>query len=241
MQKLAYLFLVALGIIGYGLAWGQPSADPLTAVCKEPLKKVYAIPNGAIWKQEKIRQETTPAGFTTVVGWINAATVRPCIADKDARIDIRRIRVIQHDMQTGRETVVQDVAPADNPLGFERSLFPRVPTWFVGKGPEAQYIDHLQDGALSIDLTRAPRRIYHGWTAPRSQALPGSTYVVEIEAKISGDARLQLGIDYWRNGSDPYNGYDDHCNGTNNCEGWISKWYGDTNGEFVTFRAPRSL
>lgn len=236
MGRILYFMFLFVSSLGWITAWGQPSMDePLTVSCTQSLKENYAIPNGALWKKEKIRQETPPSGFTTVVGWINATTVRSC-ADKTALIEIRRIRVIQ----SSDQRIVQDVSPAVNRTGFEGKLFSRTPKWFQGK-ESTQSIDSVQGDALVIDLNQASRMVYHGWTAPRTPVVPGSKYIVEIEARITGDARLQLGIDYWKGSASPYNGYDDNCSGTNNCEGWISKWYGDTHGQFMTFRAPQGL
>lgn len=245
MGKILYFSILSLSIAAWASAFGQ-QIDPLTAVCRvAPNVSNTAsgmVPNGAIWKQETIRQKTAPEGFGAAVGWINAATVSPCVTER-TQIEIRSIRLIQHENGTGIETVVKEVTfDGDGAAAFERALFPRIPQWFgESTGSNDQTIDRVQDGIFSIELSQASRRVYHGWTAPRSPAVPNATYVVEVTAKISGEARLQLGVDYWRDAVVPRNGYDDHCNGTNNCEAWISDWYSDTGGEFRTFRAPRSL
>ena len=35
-----------------------------------------------------------------------------------------------------------------------------------------------------------------------------------------------------------YAGWDGTCAASDNCEAWVSDWYGNTYGEFRTFRAP---
>ena len=125
-------------------------------------------------------------------------------------------------------------------------MFPRLSddgkeAWFgPGKGSNDFHIDQINGGSFAVDLTQASRRIYHAWTDPRTEAKPGAQYFVEVVAKISGSARLQLGVDYWRDMTADYNGYDVTCHASNNCEVWVSDWYGDTKGEFVTLRAPKS-
>lgn len=247
MGKILYFSILTLSVVAWASAFGQ-QIDPLTAVCTvAPNVSNTAsgiIPNGALWKQETIRQKTAPEGFETAVGWINAATESPCVTSRTAaEIEIRSIRLIARTNGTGRETIVKEVMfEGDGASAFERALFPRVPKWFgETTGSNDQAIDRVQDGIFAVDLAQASRRVYHGWTAPRSPIEPNAVYFVEVTAKITGEARLQLGVDYWRDANVPHNGYDDYCNGTNNCEAWISDWYGDTGGKFETFRAPRSL
>ncbi len=69
------------------------------------------------------------------------------------------------------------------------------------------------------------------------------------EARVMGTARLQLGVDWWRDQSADYAGWDAECHKpdsakkkagqpANNCESWIGSWVGDTGGQWKTFRAP---
>lgn len=247
MGKILYGLTLTLSIIAWVSAFGQ-QIDPLAVVCEvapNVSNQAFSVPHGAIWEKETIRQKTVPEGFGAAVGWINAATELPCVTQKTtAQIEIQSMKLIKHDTATGNETVAKEVVFDGNDPGgaFERALFPRVPRWFGPvEGSQDQTIDQVKEGVFSIDLAQASRQVYHGWTAPRSPAEPNATYFFEVTAKITGAARLQMGVDYWRDPNAPYNGYDDHCNGTNNCEAWISGWYGDTEGQFVTFRAPRSL
>lgn len=247
MGKILYFSILTLSIAAWASAFGQ-QIDPLTAVCRVAPNVSNTvsgiIPDGAIWKQEIIRQKTAPTGFGAAVGWINAATVSPCVRKNTAaKIEIRSIRLIKREKGTGSETIAKEVTfEGTGAAAFERAIFPRVPSWFgATEGSQYRTIDSVQDGIFAIDLAQASRRVYHGWTAPRSLIEPNAVYILEVTAKITGEARLQLGMDYWRDPDAPYNGYDDHCSGTNNCEAWISDWYSDTGGEFMTFRAPRSL
>lgn len=224
--------------------------NPLAAVCRVApniSNRLAEIPEGAIWQKETIRRETAPQDFGAIVGWINAATVAPCVVKQSvAQIEVRSIKLIQYEKATNRETVIKEVTFSDSGIPtFERALFPRIPNWFgEAEGSRVRFyqdIDKINNNVLFIDLAKISRRIYHGWTAPRSSTNQNALYFLEVTAKITGEARLQIGTDYWHDVNAPYNGYDENCNGTNNCEAWISDWYGDTKGQFVTFRAPKKM
>jgi hypothetical protein len=96
----------------------------------------------------------------------------------------------------------------------------------------------LSAEALNLRIGRVPLRIYHGWTEPRLVLDPAQRYRLEVEAKITGSARLQFGIDYWRDAKSDYAGWDAACVHSTNCEGWVSDWQSDTADAFRIFRAP---
>lgn len=219
---------------------------PLSTDCAAYPERVVnsLIPDGAIWTKETVRRVSAPTGYTAVSAWINAATVRSCIDEKEqAQIVLRAVRIIEHPIDGGEEHVVKEVIFENGDAGdFEGKLFPRLPKWFgEGTGSGWQSIAAYRDHYYYIDLARASQRIFHAWTNPRLPARSDAVYIVEVEAKIIGRARLQLGVDYWRNIDAPYNGYSDDCTSANNCEGWISDWYGDSGGAFVTLRAPKAF
>lgn len=92
-----------------------------------------------------------------------------------------------------------------------------------------------------INLKQISHNIYHGWTHPRVSLQPDKKVIVEMEVRISGEARVQLGVDYWKDITSDYNGYDPNCQVSNNCEAWIGDWYGDTNGKYITIRSPQKF
>lgn len=212
---------------------------PLSVKCESSIAWPGSAPQGAIWEKETIHWEHVPANYFTLVGWINATTAVPC-ADEDAvtpRVEIRKIRIIARDTG-GRETVAAEIDPRDTDT-FVGRLFPRVPEWFgETEGRNEKNIATRTDDRLSLDLGQVPLRVYHGWTEPRIWIEPNRQYLLEIEANISETARLQVGIDYWRDQNGDYTGWDGTCEHSANCEGWVSNWYGNTYGEFQTFRAP---
>lgn len=241
------LVFLAVVLLLSGAAYALQESTATSIVCKVAPRlesNLERVPHGAIWQKESIFVPTPPEAFSSVVGWINVVSALPCMPGKvPAVIEIRSMKLIERD-KSGSETVIKDiqfVSEMEAAKAVESGLFPRVPTWFgETEGSTDMAIDMIQDGAWRIDPGQASLRVYHAWTAPRSAARPGAHYFVEVETKIHGAARLELGIDYWRDAAAPYNGYDKSCQ-KNNCEAWVSDWYGDTKGQFVTIRAPKSF
>lgn len=215
------------------------AGSPLTLPCVGTRDMSQLVPEGAIWRQQNMRRAIPPMGFTFVLGWINVATVEPCLdSGPKPEITLRKIRLIERFL--GKDTVIKTVDFTTGQAGFEGRLFPRIPKWFgETEGDGDGIIDQWSAGSYHIDMSQATQRVYHGWTDPRSPAKPGAMYFVEVEAKISGSARLQLGVDYWPAVDTAYGGYSKDCsNLATNCEGWISNWFGDSGGVYKTFRAP---
>lgn len=216
---------------------------PLSTPCQQTITWSGSAPHGAIWRQETVHWDQVPAGYTTLVGWMNAVTDVPC-ADEERtspRIVIRRFRILSQD-SSGREQIEREIelGRADSFIG---RLFPRTPHWFSetkGSRVVKGVVNHT-DGRLTLNLTAVPLRVYHAWTDPRIPIDPERHYFIEGEVNITGTARLQVGIDYWRDMNSDYQGWDSTCALSNNCEGWVSDWYGDTGGKFRTFRAPLGL
>lgn len=213
---------------------------PKSIDCRKSVAWEEAAPHGAIWQKETTHWDTVPQGYGALVGWINAATAIPC-ADAGAErpsIDIRKFSIIAI-APDGSETVVEAVDPRDRSR-FVGRLFPRVPRWFgETEGRNELEITSGNEDGLAIGLEAVPLRVYHAWTEPRIAIDPASRYAIEIEARISSTARLQFGVDYWRDAKADYSGWDPQCVRSNNCEGFVSDWQGGTGGEFRTFRGPQ--
>lgn len=214
---------------------------PKSVDCRKSVVWEGAAPHGAIWNSETIHWDGVPANYSALVGWINAATAIPCFDEEAIRptVEIRRLSIIAI-LPDGTERVIETVDPRDTSRFIGR-LFPRVPRWFgETEGRNELEITSGNEDGLFISLEPVPLRVYHAWTEPRIAIEPDLQYAIEVEARIADTARLQLGIDYWRDTAADYSGWDPACQTSNNCEGMVSDWYGGTGGEFRSFRAPKT-
>lgn len=247
MTYLVFFFLSLFSALFPSLPWAADFSPktPVTRECvaidKREAAKGYAeerVPNGALWARQAVLRSTPPKGFGYVIGWFNGATAYPCTRQGiRSTIEIDRVEIIES--TNGNESVIfsEDYLGDGRLTDAEGTLFVRSPKWFGNGQTERMSAASIENGILVIDVTKSSDRIAHWWTK-RIPAKQGARYFLSVRARISGDARLQLGADYWVSVDAPYAGYHPECRGTNNCEGWISQWFGDTGGEWKTFRAP---
>jgi hypothetical protein len=195
------------------------------------------IPDGAIWLRETIRRSNPPSGFTAVAGWLQAATMTSTQAGSVARLTIDYMRLIVRRADGSEHVVSQESYDVSQPYLRDGGLFRRSPHWFGINDATPIYNSVVRDGFLVIDVSATPDNIVHWWTN-RVSIDPGSRAFLEISLMIEGRVGFQMGADYWVDLTSEWNGYDQNCQGVNNCEAWVSDWYGDTHGQFVTIRAP---
>lgn len=248
--------LVAVATVSYGSELSQglqkKFQDNPEQGCKliQPISKainVLTVPIGAQHRKEVVWRETAPEGFHAVLALMQVVSVAPCTLEKEqeAKLSIRAIRLIERHPTTGTEEVVAEVNDFSRPekTTLIGKLFQRIPRWYPPHGNVSDPMEgmiSLDDKVLMIDLSKTPRLIYHGWTEPQVEAKPGMNYLVEMEVKISGAARLQMGVDYWREIGASDIGWDGTCQKTNHCEGYLSRWFGPIDG-FQTIRTPDTL
>lgn len=204
------------------------------------------MPEGAIWHKETLRRITPPSPFTAVLGWFQAATLSKNQIGEAARIIIDYFKLIERDANEIERIVHEEdynISPPRplicEPTYCEGGLYRRSPIWFYSDDRTSIYNSEIRDGFLVLDASVTPDKILHWWTS-RVDCHPNSRYFLEARVKIEGKVGLQLGSDYWVDKYSLWSGYDENCEGVNNCEAWISDWYGDTNGQFITIRAPRN-
>jgi hypothetical protein len=239
---LFFITVLALLIFGYVKTFGDLILLPFRAeVCVHvPGAAKQIVPDGALWRTETIREATAPAGYTRAVAWVNVATVLPCAdIQKPALVEIRTIRIIESKENEEKVIFAKDFTDSVAE-SFAGALFQRVPFWFGPGEGKISSIDNFAQGSFVINVRQIPKNIYHGWTNPRVVINSEAMQRVELEVRVTGGARLQLGMDYWRDEASDYNGYDPECQTSNNCEAWIGEWQGDTNGEFILLRSPKN-
>lgn len=245
-MRLTRFLLGLLMLLVSSLVVAAPCAE------KQPDRLIpeAGVKGAAMFPQEIIQREYQPPslmadrGFDHVVGMLNAVTVYPCSRGRPATIEIQQFAIVRWD-EDGRRLVTEAVVHYDgrrSQYSLDGGQWKRSPEWFISGQPSQQLqVVRQTGGLLHIDLASISEHIYHGWTQPRVKAVPGARYGVIATVRITGDARLQLGMDYWKGASSEYNGWSAGCVKSNNCEAWLSDWHGDTGGEFRLIVAPKSF
>ena len=221
-------------------AWHTPRVATVRqmAACsvKAPGEHTSDVPDGAPWREARILRSMPPPGYSAGAAWLTAATTTPCLPLRaHAQIDIAALRVVgvQRD---GTERIVFEADFArDGNAHLDAGLYTRYPTWFATDRHTPLAVSTVA-GAWTLDLARYPYSVIHAWT-PRFAVTQGVRYVVEARVRVSGAARLQFGLDFWRDFRVTHNGFDEFCRGTNNCEAHVGPWIGDTHGAFMTVRS----
>lgn len=114
----------------------------------------------------------------------------------------------------------KDVVLNEDDAKIRGGLYRRHP-WFGTDVHEAMPMEMEKDAVLMRVGTR-PDKVWHFWAAsPRAQ-IPAEKFegcTVQVRAKISPGALLQIGMDYWRDATISYGP------GGNNHEAGASDWY----------------
>lgn len=259
MTRITTYALVALTVVIITASYGSEISQEIvqqfqknpdqTCHIVEPIADAInnlTVPIGAQHRNETVWRATAPDDFHAVLALMQAVNVTPCDipAGQAASLSIRAIRLIERNPETGEERIVSEVTDFRDESGdfvFDGELYPSIPTWYAGTPSEPSSQLSIEDnGALTIDLSHTPRALYHGWTDPKVEAKPGMNYLVEMEVKMSGLVRLQMGIDYWREKNSVFNGFDQNCTTSNNCEGHLSNWFGPAD-DWQVLRTPKAL
>ena len=203
----------------------------------------------AMFPEEIIKDEYRPTKkmadrkFDHLVGMWNAVTVYPCDRGRPATIEFNEFEVVRLDKVTGK--LVPELTIRFDGSGGSSfdggGQWHRLPEWFISGQPDRQStVTRLQGGTFTVDLKSIPKAVVHMWTS-RTLAVAGAVYGVRAKVRITGDARLQLAMDYWKGRDSQPLPWAEDCRGMNHCEAWLGDWHGDTKGEFITVVSPRSL
>jgi hypothetical protein len=225
---------VALSLFSCGGGGGGSESD------SSPAAESSTIPDGAIWAAEAVNKPTAPSGYAAVVGFALAVTLDPSRYDQ-ALVELDYMRLIEKDPNSGVETVVTAEEYNDGPRALganEGGLYIRIPKWFPPGDVHTPVTNaEIRGGLLIIDVAKTPDKIVHWWT-DRATVEPNHRYYVEVRVRVTGQAALQLGSDWWRTLTSSYNYYDSTCATSNNCEAWASDWIVDTKGSFIVRKVP---
>jgi hypothetical protein len=250
-ELIALLFLVLAALVPR-VVWAQSLYQACPFGANDWPERTEPQAAGVAYvPREIIRQEYRPPkymannGFTHMVGMLNAATMYPCDRGRAAQIEIRNIRLIRVGATGNRALNLYIGFPSTNGYGLRYWTFYRSDAagngWFLSGAPPAEsqpVLSWIANNQYLIDLRSIPGGIFHTWTHPRIWATVGEAYVIELEVRITGDAMLQGGVDYWRGLDSVYSGWSAGCLASNNCEAWLSHWYGDTGGKYIRLTLP---
>jgi hypothetical protein len=202
-----------------------------------------------MFAHETIKDEYRPAekmakrGFDHLLGMWNATTIYPCDRSHPATIEIRKFEIVRLDPTTGKLSTEFAVRFGGNGgSSFAGGgQWKRSPEWFISGQPERQpTVVSTQGGVFRVDLKSIPENILHMWT-DRIPAVADQIYGIRVEVRVTGDARLQLAVDYWKGSDSQPLPWAEDCQGMNHCEAFLGDWIGDTNGKFITVVSPRTL
>lgn len=195
------------------------------------------IPNGAILIKEEIQRPTPPNGWSAVICWLQAATLSPNQTNQTAKINIDYMKFLEYNQSTQITDTIEitnydSISPRPL-LENEGGLYRRIPSWFCCNDSHTVMTNSMiSNGILSIDLSLTPDRIAHWWTT-RQLLKPNCKYYLLLRVKIEGQASVQIGSDWWITINSPWCG-DNVCNRL----AWVSDWYGDTGGNYITIKSP---
>lgn len=201
-------------------------------------EKACRVPDDAIWQEETIRHEV-PSWYQAGIIWFNGLTLsnqhEETISDS-AKILIDFVKVLQKCNHQESIVLVQEYDNVPNSANWWGWYF-RDP-WFGNNDAHESLTDYsISNGYLTIFAHARPDRVAHWWTE-RFPVNSNCTYFAEIRFMIVGDASLNIGSDWWIDMSANWNGYDETCATSNNCEAWFSDWFSSTNEKFVTIKVP---
>lgn len=195
------------------------------------------VPDGAYNRGYYPEKLYIPEGYSAGAFWLQAATLTGNDADKNkpAKIFIDYMKVIEKDLKTGKEKVIQ-YEDYKKPARFldkhKGGLYYRFPKWYCcGDNHEPiTYASKIFNDNLLLDISKHPDRIYHWWSN-RFKTSKDKNYILEVRFKVEDNATISLGFDHWRNMNASWNGLN-----VNNTQAFVSDWHGDTEGKYVILK-----
>jgi hypothetical protein len=199
------------------------------------------VPDGAIWLQQAIEQDTPPQAYSSVLIWAVATTLSPTQSTSEtAEILINYWKVYENLPDGSSRVIFEEHYNTINSNFTKGGLFARIPKWFVASANNAStqaFNIKAESGNLVVNASQSPSNMIHWWT-DRLSLTPAATYSAEIQFKVTGKTAIIFGSDWWRNLTAPAIDFQWDCTLTNTCEAWVSDWYGDTDGKFITVKVP---
>jgi len=174
------------------------------------------IPEEVAHKKGYIKYLTPPNNFKAVTGWITAIHNRT--SSEASYIEIDYIRL--YGRINGSDFLVSSNDYKDNIA--EGGLCMRQP-WFGSNDNTPIPYEFLNNDYLVLRTSSKPDNVWHIWNKqwPRAEVPSNIERCwLEVRCKITGSALIQLGMDYWREPTSEWAGYN-----VNNIESGVSDWY----------------
>ena len=166
-----------------------------------------------------VRLRLPPQGFTAALPWLQA--LHTGSSSDASTVEVDSITLLARTAQ-GDVLLLEDGYARDMPVkGFDHGgTYLRHPFLFDEANSNWPMPASVRDGCLVVEPHVHPDRVFHWWTSRRA-VIPADAQFVTMIAKVrvTGDACVQAGIDFWRDASAPYAGKDG-----NNTEAGLSDW-----------------
>jgi hypothetical protein len=206
------VILLAAILLTANISYGQN--DPVGAAFPVPRTLNDKTPSGIYWAQARCDIATPLKGVPT-----------------NGIIEVDFLEVIQENLSTGQRKIIarEDYNNSGQPITTHQGgLYERNPWYVTNDSPRILSNSTQQNGILIIRAGEQPNFISHIWT-PCNKIDPNTRAYVRARFRISGEIGFQIGLDYSPTAD---------CSMHNHIEAFVSKWYGDTNGEFVDVTVP---
>jgi len=187
------------------------------------------IPSEVAHKKGYIKYLTPPNNFKSVVGWITAIHDRSNTQQSYIEIDYIRL----YARVNGTDVLLKSDEYNDNQA--EGGLFKRDP-WFGDNDNLPIPYEFSNAENLLLRTSTKPDNVWHVWNKGTRVDVPANTERcwLEVRYKITGSALIQIGIDFWKDATCSYGGYN-----VNNTEAGVSDWYYEKdNWHVITFAKP---
>lgn len=226
--------------LNFGETIGEYTLSGSVTISEGAAGTAPQIPEGAPSLQQSIVRDSPPSNYSAVVIWGQAATLTSTQPTTEkAFVTVDYWKFIENLADGTTHVLLEEDYNFTNKTFSEgeAGLYTRTPSWFETDDHTQATNIYADSGFLYLDISQTPNNIVHWWT-PRKLLASGSKYSAEIRFKVDGKTAVQFGSDWWKDEEvDPIE-YSPDCALTNNCEAWLSDWYGDTGGEYITVTVP---
>ncbi len=204
LWKRTYSLLLALALI-------------LAGCGREPVSQTNSIaPPEAVPQSAEFKLGLPPAGWTAGVAWVVA--VHDTRKPGTSNLDVDWVRF--YCMVNGQETLIAGERPG-NGTGVEwGGLYTRYP-WFGNGDAHLPMNVNFTGDTASLPLSDVPDKVWHFGGARPIIPTNATRCYAAARVKPSGNALVQLGVDFWKDQNVNWCGLD-QCN----TEGSASDWYG---------------